>query len=146
MSKKKFLVINEEILPDIFGKVIEAKELLRRGRVEGVTQAVKEVGISRSTFYKYKDYVFRLSEESLGRKVTISMLLSHNPGILSKILDTIAKNKGNILTISQDIPINAIANVSITFDISNVEGNVNDIVDSISFMDGVEKIDLIAME
>ncbi|MCT4584036.1 MAG: ACT domain-containing protein [Peptostreptococcaceae bacterium] len=146
MSKKKFLVINEEILPDIFGKVIEAKELLRRGRVEGVTQAVKEVGISRSTFYKYKDYVFRLSEESLGRKVTISMLLSHNPGILSKILDTIAKNKGNILTISQDIPINAIANVSITFDISDVEGNVNDIVDTISLMDGVEKIDLIAME
>lgn len=146
MSKKKFLVINEEILPDIFGKVIEAKELLRRGRVEGVTQAVKEVGISRSTFYKYKDYVFRLSEESLGRKVTISMLLSHNPGILSKILDLIAKNKGNILTISQDIPINAIANVSITFDISDVECNVNDIVDSISFMDGVEKIDLIAME
>jgi chorismate mutase len=146
LSKKKFLVINEEILPDIFGKVIEAKELLRRGRVEGVTQAVKEVGISRSTFYKYKDYVFRLSEESLGRKVTISMLLSHNPGILSKILDTIAKNKGNILTISQDIPINAIANVSITFDISDVEGNVNDIVDTISLMDGVEKIDLIAME
>lgn len=145
-NKKKYLVIDASVLPDIFEKVVQAKELLRRGNAEGVTQIVKSVGISRSSFYKYKDFVFRLSQESLGRKVTLSMLLNHKPGVLSHILNIVALRKGNVLTISQDIPINSIANVSITFDISQMEIEVGEVLDEISLLEGVERIELIAME
>ncbi|RKD31783.1 ACT domain-containing protein [Thermohalobacter berrensis] len=143
---KKYLVVDKETLPDIFEKVLIAKELLKKGKVKGVTEAVKTVGISRSTFYKYKDHVFTLSESSKGRKVTISMLLSHKLGVLSHILNIIAEKRGNILTINQDIPINNIANVTITFDISNLTIGFDDILEEIEKSDGVVKLELIAME
>lgn len=145
-EKKTYLVIDASVLPEIFEKVVQAKEMLRRGSVDGVTQAVKAVGISRSSFYKYKDFVFRLSQESLGRKVTLSMLLSHKPGVLSHILNIVALRKANVLTISQDIPINSIANVSITFDISRMEIEVAEMLEEIGILEGVERIELIAME
>lgn len=143
---KKYLVIDKSILPDIFDKVINAKELLRTGKAKEVTEAVKKVGISRSTFYKYKDYVFTVSEGGIGRKVTISLLLNHQPGLLSNILNIIANAKGNILTINQDIPINSTANVSITFDRANTIVELDVILQQIKEMTGVAKLRLIAME
>lgn len=143
--KNKYLVIDKEILPDVFEKVLKAKELIRNGKVKGITDAVKNVGISRSTFYKYKDYVFALSEGNLGKKVTISLLVEHETGVLSAILNQIAEKKGNILTINQNIPINEIANVSITFDISNLVINVDALMDDIKNRTGVIKAKLIAM-
>ncbi|WP_066503894.1 ACT domain-containing protein [Abyssisolibacter fermentans] len=142
----KYLVIDKSILPDIFDKVINAKELLRTGKAKEVTEAVKKVGISRSTFYKYKDYVFTVSEGGIGRKVTISLLLNHRPGLLSNILNIIANAKGNILTINQDIPINSTANVSITFDRANTIVELDVILQQIKEMTGVAKLRLIAME
>ena len=72
MKDSNFLIINKKILPDIFEKVVEAKELLKRGKVKSITEAVKEVGISRSAFYKYRDYVHPLMNGPVGRKVTLS--------------------------------------------------------------------------
>jgi len=143
--KNKYLVIDKQILPDVFEKVLKAKELIRSGKVKGITDAVKDVGISRSTFYKYKDYVFALSEGNLGKKVTISLLLEHETGVLSDILNQIAEKKGNILTINQNIPINNIANVSITFDISNLVIDVDELMDDIKNRTGVIMTNLIAM-
>ncbi|WP_026894891.1 ACT domain-containing protein [Clostridiisalibacter paucivorans] len=142
----KYLVIDKEILPDVFEKVLEAKFLIKTNKVKGITDAVKKVGISRSTFYKYKDYVFTLSEGTRGKKVTISLLLSHKMGVLSRVLEMISENKANVLTINQDIPINEIANVSITFDISNLMTNIDTILKMIKAIPGVEKVDLVAME
>ncbi len=142
----KYLVIDKEILPEVFEKVLVAKELLRKGKVKGITEAVKQAQISRSTFYKYKDYVFTLSEGTKGKKVTISMLLRHEPGILSTILNKMAEKNGNILTINQDIPINGIANVSITFDVTDLTTHLDEVMDEIKKSKGVVKLDLIAME
>ncbi len=142
----KYLVIDKEILPDVFEKVLIAKELLRKGEVKGITEAVNKAGISRSTFYKYKDYVFTLSEGTMGKKVTISMLLSHELGVLSNIINKISEKKGNILTINQDIPINNIANVSITFDITNLTITLDEMMKEIRESKGVIKLDLVAME
>ncbi|MCM8709796.1 ACT domain-containing protein [Clostridium sp. SYSU_GA19001] len=144
--RDKYLVIDKQILPDIFQKVIDAKELLRTGKVKEVTEAVKSVGISRSAFYKYKDYVFTLSEERKGKKVTLFFLLNHEAGVLSNILNLISSYKGNILTINQDIPINNVANVSITFDISDIEISVEDIFSRLKEIKGVDKVELIGME
>ncbi len=143
--KNKYLVIDKKILPDVFEKVLKAKEIIRSGKVKGITEAVKNVGISRSTFYKYKDYVFTLSEGNLGKKVTISLLLEHETGVLSDLLNHIADKKVNLLTINQNIPINNIANVSITFDISELSIDFDMLMDEIKNSPGVIMTNLIAM-
>ena len=82
----KYLVIDKDILPDVFEKVIQAKELLSSGEIGEITEAVKRVGISRSTFYKYRSHVFTLDEKSIGKRVTLAFLLNHTQGILSNVL------------------------------------------------------------
>ena len=146
MDKSKYMIIHVDALPDVYSKVLEAKKLVKDGTVNGVTEAAKLVGISRSTYYKYCDYILSLAESDIGKKVTISMLLFHESGVLSNLLELIAKNNCNILTISQDSPIDSIANVSITFDISNITSTFNELLESMKSLKGVKKLDLIAME
>ena len=142
----KFLMIHTSVLPDVFEKVIEVKEMMKTGKIKEITEAVKIAGISRSTYYKYKDYVFTVSETMNNHKVIISLTLDHEPGTLSKILDKIAFYKGNILTINQEIPINNTANVNITFDISNLNIELNNMLEEIRNMEHVIKLELIAMD
>lgn len=142
----KYLIIDTEVLPEIFGKVVEVKELLHTNKVKDISEGVKVVGISRSAFYKYKDHVFMLSEGLKGQKATIAMLLGHEAGTLSKILDKIAERHGNILTINQDIPINNAASVTITFDISNLDIELKELIDEVGNMKNVIKVDLVVME
>ncbi|WP_423243545.1 ACT domain-containing protein [Anaerophilus nitritogenes] len=146
VSNRKFLIIDTKILPDIYEKVLKTKELLRRGKAKGVTEATQMTGISRSTFYKYKDYISTPSEGSRGQKVTITLLLENSPGHLSKLLTTMAECNVNILTINQDIPINGIANVSITFDISESNRDIDYVLKALNNIEGTTKVELIAME
>ncbi len=143
---KKFLIIDSAILPPVYEKVVEAKEMLRTGNAKGITDAVKKLGISRSSFYKYKDCVFNMSEGMIGNKATLSFLLKHEPGVLSSILKILAKNKANVLTISQDIPINKIANLSITFDMSEMETDMDTFLTTLKKVNAVVRVELIAME
>lgn len=142
----KFLMIHTGVLPDVFEKVLEVKELMKSGKVKEITEAVKIIGISRSTYYKYKDYVFAVSENLNSRKVIIALTLDHEPGTLSKILDKVAFYKGNILTINQEIPINNTANINITFDMSSLNVELNEFLDEIRDMDHVIKLELVAMD
>ena len=142
----KFLMIHTSVLPDVFEKVLEVKELMKSGKVKEITEAVKVIGISRSTYYKYKDYVFAVSENLNTRKVIIALTLDHEPGTLSKILDKVAFYKGNILTINQEIPINNTANVNITFDMSSLNIELNEFLDEIREMNHVIKLELVAMD
>ena len=72
---EKYLIINKKVLPDYFEKVVDAKNLVEHGF--DVSSAVKKVGISRSTYYKYKDYVFTPNEDTTrGKRAIISLLLS----------------------------------------------------------------------
>lgn len=143
---KKYLLIDTSVLPDVFDEVISVKELLRTGKVKDITEAVKKVGISRSTYYKYKDYVFKVSDGLKSQKVTISILIEHRTGTLSEVLDKLAQKFCNILTINQDIPINNTANVNITFDISGIEGDIKDIVEQLKEIRNVLKVEIVAME
>ncbi|QGU94902.1 ACT domain-containing protein [Clostridium bovifaecis] len=142
----KYLIINTKILPEVFEKVVQAKELLRTGKCKDITEVVKVVGISRSSYYKYKDFVFSVSEGTHVQKATIGFLLSHKAGTLSRILDRIAQVNGNILTINQDIPVNNAASVSITFDISNMEIDLDSFINEVKGMNDVVRVRLIAME
>jgi chorismate mutase len=146
MVKNDYLMIHVDVLPEVFTKVIEVKELLRSKSELSVAEAVGIVGISRSTFYKYNDFVFTLTDGLVGKKATISMILSHHLGVLSKILEVIAKNKGNILTISQSIPIENKASVTITFDISEMSTTLSSLNQEIQKIEGVYKFVLEAIE
>ena len=142
----KFLVVNTEVLPDIFVKVIKTKDLLRTGEAKNIQQAVKQVGLSRSAFYKYKDAVFPFYEKNKTKVITIALLLKHEAGILSNVLDTIAKANGNILTINQNIPNHGVANVTISFETDELDQSGEEILNSLYALKGVQNIQIIGRE
>ncbi|MFN1208559.1 hypothetical protein ACKXGD_16505, partial [Enterococcus lactis] len=86
----KYYIVDDSLLPEAFGKVIEARKMIDNGEVKNVSEAVKQVGISRASYYKYKDYVYEAQQSSWQRKAVISFLLSHKSGILSKVLNSIS--------------------------------------------------------
>ena len=143
---KKLLVIDSSVLPDVFEKVLEVKELLRLTKNHKIGDAVKQVGISRSTFYKYKDHVFSLSEGMAGHKAILSFMLKDEKGTLSSILKILSDYDANILTINQDIPINKTANVSITIEISQLDVDIHFLVNIIENTYGVVRCELLALE
>ena len=89
-KKSEFYLVREEILPEAIKKTIMVKEILKRGKMRTVNEAVAKVGLSRSAYYKYKDYVFPFYDASKEKVITISLLLEHKPGVLSSVLNTIA--------------------------------------------------------
>jgi len=141
-----YLVIDKRVLPDVYEKVLFTKKLLKDGKVKEITEAVKIAGISRSVYYKYKDFVFDFSETSEGRKVTYNIILKNEKGVLSNISNYIAEQGGDILTINQGIPLNGYANLSITIDLSTVDGDIKTLTDGLSNIKNVEKVEFIGME
>jgi len=143
---KKYLIVNKKILPEVYEKVIETRNLINENSNINISEAVKKVGISRSTYYKYKDYVFSPSENSIGRMAVLSLMLSHKKGVLSQVINDISKHDANILTINQTIPINEKANVSLSLDISGVDIAVDEMIDNIKRIKGVVSVSLLSIE
>lgn len=146
MREDRFYIVNEKVLPEIFLKVIKVKELLYTGQVKDITEGVREVGISRSAYYKYKDYVYPMSEGVNSKKLTIYVSMNHEAGALSKVLDEVADAKGNILTINQDIPVNMTCYVTATIDISNMDIRVNELIERVTNIPKVKSVKVLAME
>lgn len=142
----KYLIVNEKILPDFYEKVIEARNLLNSGVVKNVSEAVKQVGISRSTYYKFKDYIFLPTENSIGKKAVIALMLMHRRGVLSDVLNIVNSQRANVLTINQSIPINGQASVVISLDISDLEGTIDMLVALLLGTRGVSSAKLIAFD
>jgi len=143
---KKYLIVNKKILPQVYEKVIEARNLINSGSVKGISEAVKVVGISRSTYYKYKDYVFSPDENSIGRKAVISMMLKHEKGILSNVLNYLYQENANILTINQSIPINNKASVNVSLDISDLNKSIDEVMADMKKIRGATQIKLLSVE
>ncbi len=141
-----YLVVNKEVLPDIFVKVIEVNEMMEKGTCSQVSDAVKKVGISRSAYYKYKDHVHSVSKSNLERKAIVAFSLSHKKGTLSEVLYILTQMKCNIITINQNIPIRNQAKVTISIDVSEMELEVERLISEISTISGVSKCSLIAIE
>lgn len=142
----KFYVVSSAILPDVLDKVMEAQTLLQTGQVKRISEAVKRVGISRGTFYKYRDAVFSFREENSRRKAILTMVVRDEKGALSRILSVIAQKNCNILAINQTIPINHIVNVVLTLDITDLEMSFQLLIGLLRSLDTVEKVDLVTVE
>lgn len=143
---KNFFIVDKSVLPEIFIKVMEVKNLLESGKEKTVQEAVAKVGISRSAFYKYREAVHPLYENSRGKTVTIAMNLDDTTGLLSSVLNSIAKVGANILTINQTIPINGIANVTITIETNDMDGDIGSLIRDVENLRGVQTFKIIARE
>ena len=144
--KGNFLIVDKRSLPDVYEKVVDAKRLLKEGKVKDVTEAAKTVNISRSVYYKYKETVFELAETEVGQKVTLNMMINDNKGVLSFILNYIYEVGGSIITINQGIPMNKKANVSLTINISSINGDLTTLMDGLLKLKDVESVEFVAME
>ncbi len=142
---KKYLYVDCEALPDYFLKVLETKKLLESGKMKNVTDAARFNGISRSTYYKYKDSVFDAVELPQGRKAVFVLSLSHETGVLSKLLGEFSSMGANILTISQSLPVGEEASVMLTADIADVALSDEEMLEKMRSLKGIKRIELIAI-
>ena len=142
----KYYVVSGDILPDVLEQVMQARILLQSGKAKRISEAVKMVGISRGTYYKYKDAVFSFNAEQSNRKAIISMILRNEKGTLSKVLSLVSVKQVNVIAIKQKNPINRNANVALTLDIRDLEISIQSLVSLIEAMPMVEKADLVAVE
>ena len=143
-SVPKYFIVEAQALPEVFLKVAEAKQALELGEVQTVNEAVRQVGISRSAFYKYKDAVRPFNDMLHGRIVTFQILLKDEPGILSLILGQFAECGGNILTINQSIPTNGCAAVTITAETGELLCEVEVLLQKVERVRNVIKCEILA--
>lgn len=145
-EKTTYYVLKEKAVPEVLLKVMEAKKLLESGKAESVQEATDIVGISRSSFYKYKDDIRPYHENERGKTITLVIQLNDEPGLLSSVLQAIAKYNTNILTIHQSVPIHGIASLTLSVDMYNTSGKVDEMVSAIEAVDGIRYVKIIAKE
>ena len=143
---KDYLIVEKSALPDYFLKVVEARRLLESGACQQVSGACEQVGISRSTYYKYKDKVIEPTRLTVGRKAVLMLMLDHESGVLSKVLNRLTGFAVNILTITQSLPIHDRASVTLSMDISELSDTLDAMLDTLSQVPGVESLRLVAVE
>jgi chorismate mutase len=140
MNKETFYLIRADILPESIQKTIEVKRMLERGEIETIQQAVDEVGLSRSAYYKYKDAIYPFNAMMKQKIITVSVNLEHRAGVLSKMLSYIATSRGNVLTINQTIPLQGLANVVLTIETAQMDLSVTQLSEELRQQDGVQKV------
>ena len=140
----KYFIVEADALPEIFLKVTQAKGLLETGEVATVNQATARVGISRSAFYKYKDSVRPFHDMKSGRIVTFQFTLRDEPGVLSQLLNIFAQTGGNILTITQGLPVNGCAVASITAETSGLRLTMDELLSRAEAVSGVIRSEILA--
>ena len=141
-----YLIVEKSALPDYFLKVVEARRLLESGKYTQVIDAVHAAGISRSTYYKYKDKVLEPSQLTVGRKASLMLQLNHRAGMLSRVLSTVSACNANILTITQSLPIHGKASIMLSLDLSQIRRGIDQLTAELSAIDGVENVRLLALE
>ena len=145
-EKKKYFVVRERAVPEVLLKVVESKKLLDSGRVQTVQDAAEQTGISRSSFYKYKDDIFPFHDNSKGRTITMVIQLDDEPGLLSLVLKTVAEYRANILTIHQSIPVNGIASLTLSVDVLPQTGDISEMTGVIEETPGIHYVKILARE
>lgn len=142
--KNDFLVVHKKICGENLEQVIETRKLINTKNMS-ISEACEKIGISRGTYYKYKDYVFEPSSE-LGKRAILSFILNNKKGVLSNLLNHIANESGNILSINQETPINNLAYVNISIDVLDMKMNIDELLSKLRSTEGVISAELIAIE
>lgn len=141
-----YVLVDTAVAPEVFVKVVEAKNYFASGRCKTIGEALEHVKISRSAFYKYKNYVFSYNDAKRDKMITLAFTLEDVSGVLSDILMVLASYKTNILTINQNIPINGIANLTISVETGNMTIDPDELIINLSRIYGVNKVVILAMK
>lgn len=142
----EYYVLKRKAVPEVLLNVVEAKRLIETHKVATIQEAVDLVGISRSSFYKYKDDIMEFHDNSQGTTITINAQIDDEPGILSDLLKIVAEHGANILTIHQSIPINGTAALSISVQILETTLDVSEMLEKMEDTKGVHSVKIIAKE
>ena len=134
-DKSKYFVVKQKAVPEVLLKVVEAKKLLESERAITVQEATDKVGISRSSFYKYKDDIFPFYDNTKGKTITLVVQMDDEQGLLSDLLHVVAVYKANILTIHQSIPVNGVATLTLSVEVRENTGNVSSMVEELEELD-----------
>ena len=145
-EKKKYFVVRERAVPEVLLKVVQAKKLLDSEKVSTVQEAAEQIGISRSSFYKYKDDIFPFHENEKGRTVTMVIQLDDTPGVMAELLNAVARYQANILTIHQSIPINGVATLTLSVEVLQTTKNLSEMVEEIEQHSGVHYLKIVGRE
>ncbi len=146
MEDNRYFVVKKKAVPEVLLKVVEAKRLLDSSKTMTVQDATDIVGISRSSFYKYKEDIFPFYENTRGKTITFVLQLNDQPGLLSNVLNHVAGYQANILTIHQSIPTNGIASLTISINILPTTGDISKMVEEIERLEGIHYLKILARE
>ncbi len=142
-DKREYFIVDRRILPTSIQNVIKVNDLIQQEKISKY-EAIKKVGLSRSTYYKYKDYIKPFFESGKEKVFSIHLALVDEPGILARILDVIATHDMNILTIIQNIAIDGIGRATISIQTTeNMLRKIEGMLELISEIDGVKELRII---
>lgn len=142
MENNSLILVNTKVLPPVFAGVILAKQLLADGRAVNTTQAAKMAGISRSAFYKYRDFVYEYSTNDSNTK-NISALLSDKVGVFSALTTVLYKFGVNIITANQNMPTDGTASVSLTVRTDKLQAPLDELLEELRKTDGVISVKIL---
>ncbi len=145
-KRSQLIVVDSQILPDVFTKVLEVKKLMAQKGEKSFASACKRIGISRSAYYKYKDSVFSYDELFSRRIVNLYLLLSDSPGVLSSVLVFLNRLNANILTVNQSIPVDGAASVNVSLRMAEDSPDDPDSLNSIKDLSGVLEVKILSAE
>lgn len=145
-DKSKYFVVKQKAVPEVLLKVVEAKKLLETERAITVQEATDKVGISRSSFYKYKDDIFPFYDNTKGKTITLVVQMDDEQGLLSDLLHVVAVYRANILTIHQSIPVNGVATLTLSVEVRENTGNVSSTIEELEVLDGIHYVKILARE
>lgn len=142
MRNINYYLVNSNILPPVYSKVIEAKNYLASGEAVSTAQAVKMAGISRSAYYKYKDAVFEYNGDNNDETETINAKLKDNAGVLSALMSELYKAGANVLSVSQSVPVNSVADISVTVRVTEMSVSIEKLIENIKLIAGVNAVSI----
>ncbi len=142
----EYYVLKRKAVPDVLLSVVEAKRLIETHKVATIQEAVDLVGISRSSFYKYKDDIMEFHDNAQGTTITLTFQMDDEPGALSDVLKIIALHGANILTIHQSIPINGMASLSLSIQILERTMDVSRLLEEMEAKNSIHNVKIIAKE
>ena len=145
-SASRYFLVKKKAVPEVLLKVVEAKRLLESERAITVQEATEKVGISRSSFYKYKDDIFPFYYNAKGKTITLVVQMDDEQGLLSDLLHVVAVYKANILTIHQSIPVNGVATLTLSVEVRENTGNVSSMVEELEELGGIHYVKILARE
>ena len=141
----KYYVVKQKALPEVLLKVAQVNKIIETKRMS-IAEATESVGISRSSYYKYKDDIFPFRDNVKGKTITFVLSMDDEPGILSVVLKTIAEYKANLLTIHQTIPVNDVASLTLSVDILPTTGDSAKMIEQIEQLSGVRYLKILSRE